>query len=104
MKPQSHNSTEDLLRDIFELCNRGLFIWLESQPDRWATLLELGKKVNHIHLEDEEGTKKVLVIYKSFLNEMTQIYESGGQMDMFTVATPELYGPDHKREKGRNRT
>ena len=89
MTTKNHNSTEALFRDIFELCNRGLFTWLEQQPDRWATLLGLGKKVNHILFENGEETRKTLLAYRSFLEEMTSVYESGEQLKLFTAATPE---------------
>jgi len=90
MTTKNHNPIEDLFRDIFELCNRGMRTWLEQQPDRWAILLGLGKKVNHILFENVEETRTTLLAYRSFLEEMTFIYESGEQLKLFTEATPEL--------------
>ena len=88
MKSQSHNSIEDTLRDIFELCNRGMRTWLKQSPDRWATLLELESKLDHVVFETE-GIKRILATYRSFLEEMTSVYESGEQTNLFTAATPE---------------
>jgi hypothetical protein len=88
MKPQPHKSVQEILGDILEYCDRGLFTWLNQYPDRWATLLKLESQLDHVVFETE-GTKRVLATYRSFLEEMTQIYESGEQTNLFTAATPE---------------
>ena len=88
MATKNHNSTEEILRDIFELCDRRMRTWLEQQPDRWSTLLKLESQLDHVVFETE-GANKVLATYGSFLKEMTSVYESGEQLKMFTAATPE---------------
>ena len=99
MTTKNHNSTEEILRDIFKLCNRGMRTWLKQYPDRWATLLELESKLDHVVFETE-GANKVLATYRTFLEEMTQIYESGEQMKLFTAATPELTRTRTRTGKG----